>query len=57
MGKLKRDYPNERPDQRWERIYAEVIPVNAEMSEVEQKDARETLRERVGGFAMCKGWE
>jgi len=46
-AKFRRLYPNERPDQIWKRIYPQVIPNYEAMNLVEQKDARERLRERV----------
>src|SRR5262249_20608926 len=47
LQQLKRDYPNERPAERWQRIYLQVIPNYTGMSEVEKSDARAQLRQRV----------
>lgn len=44
---FKRQYPNERPAEHWARMYPMVIPGYREMNPVEQRDARERLRERV----------
>lgn len=46
-AKFRRLYPEERPDQIWKRIYPLVISGYDAMSEVEQQDAPERLRERV----------
>jgi hypothetical protein len=45
--KFKREYPNDRGAKIWERIYPKAIPNYASMSELEQADARQQLRERV----------
>jgi hypothetical protein len=47
LREFRRQYPNERPSQHWARVYPLVIPGYGEMSPVQQKDARERLRERV----------
>jgi hypothetical protein len=47
LRRFRRQYPNERGEKIWERIYPEAIPNYASMSEVEQADARQQLRERV----------
>lgn len=44
---FRRLFPNEPFLKIWERIYPEVIPSYEGMNWVEQKDARERLRERV----------
>ncbi len=44
---LKREYPNERPAEHWARMYPLVITGYRGMNPVEQRDARERLRERV----------
>jgi hypothetical protein len=46
-AKFCRLYPHERPDQIWRRIYPVVISGYESMNDVERKDARERLRERV----------
>jgi hypothetical protein len=46
-SRFRRQYPNERWVQIWERMYPLVIPNYATMSEMEQSDARQQLRERV----------
>jgi hypothetical protein len=46
-AKLRRQYPGERPEQIWRRIYPEAISGYAGMSTVDQKNARQVLRERV----------
>jgi hypothetical protein len=45
-AKFRHLYPQERPDQWWKRIYPLVIAGYQDMNAVEQKDARERLRER-----------
>jgi hypothetical protein len=37
----------ERAAEHWRRIYPEVIPNDTTMTEIEQADARQELRERV----------
>jgi hypothetical protein len=44
---FRRRYPNERAAEHWARIYAQVIPGYGNMNAVDQRDARERLRERV----------
>jgi hypothetical protein len=43
----RRRYPMERPVAHWAKMYPAVIPGYDEMNPVEQRDARERLRERV----------
>jgi hypothetical protein len=43
----RRQFPNERPVEHWTRMYPHVIPEYEGMNAVEQRDARERLRERV----------
>jgi hypothetical protein len=45
--KFRRQYPEDKPRAIWSRIYHLVIPAYADMSEVEQRTAREKLREQV----------
>ena len=40
-------FPNERPAEHWAKMYPLVIPNYDALNDVEQKDARERLRERV----------
>jgi hypothetical protein len=47
LRKFRRQYPKERPAQHWERIYAQAIPGYRNMTELQQADARQQLRERV----------
>src|SRR5207253_762322 len=47
MAKFKHQYPGERSAGIWKRIYPLAIPDYLAMTEVEQKDARQQLRERV----------
>jgi hypothetical protein len=44
---FSRQYPNELPAEHWARVYPLVIPGYDEMNAVQQRDARERLRERV----------
>jgi hypothetical protein len=44
---FKRQNPHERPAEHWARIYPVVIRGYPEMNPVQQRDARERLRERV----------
>jgi hypothetical protein len=44
---FKRQYPTERPAEHWARMYPMVIAGYEGMNPVEQRDARERLRERV----------
>jgi hypothetical protein len=46
-GRLRRRFPEEKPRAIWKRIYPIVIPMYADMSEMEHRTAREQLRERV----------
>jgi hypothetical protein len=48
LHRLKRQYPGERAEQVWRRVYPEVILNYAGMTEVERVYAREMLRLRVG---------
>jgi hypothetical protein len=45
--KFRRQYPEDKPRAIWSRIYPLVIPGYADMPEVEQRTAREKLREQV----------
>jgi hypothetical protein len=45
--RFRRQYPGEKPDQIWKRIYAEAIPGYADMDRERQKAERLLLRERV----------
>jgi hypothetical protein len=47
LRKFRLQYPQDRPARRWSRIYPLAIPNFATMSELEQVDARQQLRERV----------
>jgi len=47
IGKFRRQCPGERAEQIWSRVYPLAIPAYATMSELEQSDARQELRERV----------
>jgi hypothetical protein len=47
LKRFKREHPDERPSQHWARMYPLVILGYAAMNAVEQRDARERLRERV----------
>ena len=47
LRKFRRQHSEERPAQQWRRIYPEAITNYATMSESEQTDARQQLRERV----------
>ena len=47
LGRLRRQYPAERRAKIWQRIYPEVIANYAGMNAVDQKYARQVLRERV----------
>jgi hypothetical protein len=47
LRKFRRQYPKERPARHWERIYPQAIPGYGSMTEVQQADARQILRERV----------
>ncbi len=42
-----RQYPGERPQLIWSRVYPEAIPAYSALNETEQKDARADLREHV----------
>jgi hypothetical protein len=44
---FKRHYPDEKPAEHWARLYPLVIQGYGGMNSVEQRDARERLRERV----------
>jgi hypothetical protein len=48
-----RQFPNERPAEHWARMYPQVIPGYDGMNPVEQRDARERLRERVRWRLRC----
>jgi hypothetical protein len=45
--RLRRQYPGEKPEQIWQRIYLEAIPAYASMERERQKAERLLLRERV----------
>jgi hypothetical protein len=47
LRQFRRQYPDERAAQHWARMYPLVIAAYVDMNEVEQRDARERLRERV----------
>jgi hypothetical protein len=47
LSEFRRQYPNEQPAKIWERIYLQAIPGYASLTELEQADARQTLRERA----------
>jgi hypothetical protein len=47
LRKFKRDKPKERAAKLWEKIYPQAIPGYGCMTELEQSDARQQLRERV----------
>jgi len=47
MAKFRRQFPGERAEQIWRRVYPVAIPNYATMTELEQSDARQALRERV----------
>lgn len=47
LRKFRLQYPEDRPAQRWRRVYPEAIPNYATMGELEKADARQQLRERV----------
>jgi hypothetical protein len=47
LGKLRKQYPDERAAKIWQRIYPEAIPNYAGMNPIDQEDARQVLRERV----------
>jgi hypothetical protein len=47
IGKFRRQYRGERAEQIWSRVYPLAIPNYATMSELEQSEARQQLRERV----------
>jgi hypothetical protein len=47
LARFRREYPSERAELLWRRVYALAIPNYDAMSEVEQLDARQQLRERV----------
>src|SRR5262249_51746119 len=49
LREFRRRHPKERPAQHWARMYPMVIPDYEHMNVVEQRDAREQLRKRVGG--------
>jgi hypothetical protein len=44
-----RQFPNEQPAQHWARMYLLVIPGYGARNSVEQRDARERLREGCAG--------
>lgn len=47
IAQFRRQYPGERAEQIWSRVYPLAIPNYATMSELERSDARQELRERV----------
>ena len=47
LRKYGRQYPDERAELIWRRVYPEVIRYYTGITEVEQADARQELRERV----------
>jgi hypothetical protein len=46
-AKLRRQYPNEKPQNIWKRIYPEAIPGYASMDKQRQQAERLLLRERI----------
>jgi hypothetical protein len=44
MARLRRQYPNERAELLWRRVYPEAIPNYNAMNEIQQLDARQQLR-------------
>jgi hypothetical protein len=50
---FERQFPNERPAEHWARMYRQVIAGYHRMNPVEQRDARERLRERVRWRLRC----
>jgi hypothetical protein len=46
-GKFRRQYPEEQPRAIWSRVYPLVIPGYQNMPDLEQRTAREKLREQV----------
>jgi hypothetical protein len=46
-GKFRRQYPEEQPRIIWSRVYPLVIPGYQEMPDLEQRTAREKIREQV----------
>jgi hypothetical protein len=53
LQRFKREFPNERPAEHWARMYPLVIAGYGGMNPVEQRDARERLRERVRWRLRC----
>ena len=49
LRQFRRQYPHEKPAQRWARVYPEAIPGYASMDRERQKAERLLLRERVRG--------
>jgi hypothetical protein len=47
LRRFRREFPNDQPVEHWARVYPLTIPGYAEMNPIEQRDARERLRERV----------
>jgi hypothetical protein len=47
LRQFRRQYPKDSGGKIWERIYPQAIPDYASLSELEQADARQELRERV----------
>jgi len=47
LRQFRRQYPDNRGEEIWTRIYPQAIPGYEAMTELEQEDARQVLRERV----------
>jgi len=47
LRQFRRQYPDNRGEEIWTRIYPQAIPGYEAMTELEQEDARRILRERV----------
>ena len=47
LSKFRRQYPNEKPEQIWKKIYPEAIPGYASIDRERQKAEQLLLRERV----------
>jgi hypothetical protein len=46
-SRFRRKHPKEKPAETWSRVCSVMFPGYADLSEIEQKDMREGLRERV----------
>ena len=47
LKRFRRQYPNDKPEQIWKRVYTEAIPRYASMEREHQRAERLLLRERV----------